>query len=62
MGVTLIMSNPEIDKLKVIHNVINEKLTWSEAAEQLDLSMRHIGRLALRVHQKGNQGIIHGLR
>jgi len=62
MGETLIMSNPEIDKLKVIQNVINKKLTWPEASDQLDLSIRQVGTLVARVRQAGNKGIIHRLR
>jgi hypothetical protein len=56
------MTHKEIDRLKVIHNVLQKKLTWPEAAEQLWLSERQIGRLVARVRQKGHSGIIHGLR
>jgi hypothetical protein len=56
------MSNQEIDRLKVIQNVLHKKLTWPEGAEQISLSVRQVGRLCARVRQKGNQGIIHGLR
>lgn len=56
------MSNHEIDKLKVIQNVINKKLTWPEAADQLSLSVRQMGRLVLRVREEGNKGIRHRLR
>ena len=62
MEQTLTMSNREIDKLKVINNVIIGKLTWDEAGSQLALSDRQIGRLCIKVRKKGNAGIIHGLR
>lgn len=62
MGDKLIMSNREIDRLKVIHNVIQHRLTWPEAADQLSLSERQIGRLVVRVRGQGNKGIMHGLR
>ena len=62
MGDKLIMSNQEIDRLKVIHNVIQHRLTWPEAANQLRLSDRQIGRLVARIRKHGNKGIIHGLR
>jgi len=62
MGDNLIMSNQEIDRLKVIHNVIQHKLTWPQAAERLDLSTRQIGTLVARIRKQGNKGIIHGLR
>lgn len=56
------MSNREIDRLKVLNNVIAGKLTWDEAGAQLDLSGRHVGRLCGKVRKNGNAGIIHGLR
>lgn len=56
------MSNKEIDRLKVLHSVMNKKLTWKQAALQLSLSERHIGRLLVRVASEGNKGIIHKLR
>lgn len=58
----LTMSNKEIDRLKVIQNVIDKKLTWNEASGQLSLSWRQIGRLCANVKKHGNKGIIHGLR
>ena len=58
----LTMSNREIDKLKVISNVMTGKLTWDEAGAQLDLSGRQVGRLCGKVLKNGNAGIIHGLR
>jgi len=58
----LTMSNKDIDRLKVLHSVMNNKLTWNQAADQLSLSKRHIGRLLVRVKSEGNKGIIHKLR
>ena len=62
MEESLTMSNKEIDRLKVIENVFNRKLTWNEAGEQLSLSWRQIGRLCAKIKKDGNRGIIHGLR
>jgi len=58
----LTMSNQDIDKLKVIHNVLEHRLTWPQAAQQLDLSVRQIGNLCVRVRKEGNRGILHRLR
>ena len=58
----LTMSNREIDKLKVIQNTIDGKLTWPQAAEILALSERQVGRLCARVREEGNGGVIHGLK
>lgn len=58
----LIMSNQDIDKLKVIHNVLEHRLTWPQAAQQLDLSVRQIGYLCSQIRKEGNRGILHRLR
>lgn len=58
----LTMSNREIDKLKVIQNTIDGKLTWPQAADILSLSERQVGRLCARVREEGNGGVIHGLK
>ena len=58
----LTMSNRDIDKLKVISNVINGHLTWDQAAEQLQLCRRQIGYLCAQVRKEGHRGILHGLR
>jgi len=58
----LTMSNQDIDKLKVIHNVLEHRLTWPQAARQLGLSVRQIGNLCVRVRKEGNRGILHRLR
>jgi len=58
----LTMSNREIDKLKVIQNTIDGRLTWPQASEILSLSERQVGRLCARVREEGNGGVIHGLK
>lgn len=56
------MSNREIDRLKVIHEVLGKKLKQEQAGQQLNLSTRQIRRLCKRVRGQGNKGIIHLLR
>jgi len=58
----LTMSNREIDKLKVIQNTIDGKLTWPQASAILSLCERQVGRLCARVREEGNRGVIHGLK
>ncbi len=58
----LTMSNQDIDKLKVIQNTIDKRLTWPQAAEILSLSDRQIGRVCAKVRKEGNRGVIHGLK
>lgn len=55
------MSRTDIDKLRVIRNVLDSKLKWRAAAEILKLSERQIGRLCVQVRDRGNRGILHGL-
>ncbi len=57
----LAMSNPEIDRLRVIKDVLEGKVSWTEASEQLDLCVRQIGNLCKKVRLEGNRGIVHGL-
>jgi predicted DNA-binding protein (UPF0251 family) len=56
------MSVREVERLKVVQQVIEKKLSWKEAAERLGIKRRQVGRLVHRVKAKGNKGIIHGLR
>jgi hypothetical protein len=59
---TLTMSNRELTRLKTIHRVLEGRMTWPEAARQLDLSERQIGRLCASVRRDGARGIVHKLR
>lgn len=56
------MTVRELDKLRVIRQVLDRKLTWREAGSQLALTERQIGRLCARVRSAGHRGIIHRLR
>ena len=51
----------EIDRLRVIHKLIDGDLKSRQAAAQLDLSVRQVKRLKKRV-LKSDRGIVHGLR
>jgi hypothetical protein len=56
------MSNSEIDRLRVIKDVLEGKTTWQEATAQIDVCMRQVGYLCKKVREQGNRGIIHGLK
>ncbi len=58
----LTMSQREIDRLSIITQVLNKKITPSESASLLKLSERQIFRLIVRVREEGSKGIIHKLR
>jgi hypothetical protein len=56
------MTQREIDRAKVFHQVIQGKLTQVKAGELLDLSREHVNRLCRKVKNKGDRALIHGLR
>lgn len=58
----LTMTTRDLDRLKVIHQVLQRKLTWPHAAAQLARSVRQIGRWCARVRIDGHKGIVHRLR
>src|SRR3989344_6062473 len=58
----LTMSLKEIDRLKVIQNVLEKRLKQRHAAAILKMSARQIRRLCKRVRRQGAQGLIHSLR
>lgn len=62
MDTNITMSLPEVKKYDIIKKVINKELNGSEAAELLDLTVRHIRRLKGRVDNNGIKALIHGNR
>jgi hypothetical protein len=58
----LTMTTRELDRLRIIRQVLEHQLQWRQAASQLGLSLRQIGRLCGRVRREGHRGIIHRLR
>ncbi len=56
------MTGRELDRLKVVGEVIGGRLKQKEAATQLGVSTRQVRKLCKRVRREGNKGIIHGLR
>src|SRR3989338_2068671 len=58
----LTMTTRELDKLRVIRQVLERKLRWREAVAQRGLPTRQIPRLCLRVRTESHKGIVHRLR
>ena len=56
------MSQNEIKKYDIIKKLINKELNGSEAAGLLNLTVRHIRRLKVKVNRDGIKGLIHGSR
>lgn len=61
-GEIFTMGMREGDRLKVIHEVLEGKLTQRQAGHQLCRSTRQVRRLCRKVHRQGHRGIVHGLR
>jgi len=58
----LTMSRKEIDRLMLISQIEEEKISVLEASRLLGLSQRQIYRILKRVKTEGSKGIIHKLR
>jgi hypothetical protein len=55
------ISMRNIDRLKIIHEVLEGHLRQHQAATQLGISRRQVIRLCRRVQQEENRGIMHRL-
>ena len=62
MNGVLTMSQKEVDRLSLINQVMNKKITIKESSAILHLSERQLFRVLSRVRQEGSKGIIHKLR
>ena len=61
-GEIIRMSQKELLRLHVIHQVFEKKLKQVEASEKIGLSERQTRRIVKRVRQEGDKGITHKLR
>lgn len=62
MDANITMSLNEIKKYDIIKKAISKEINGSQAAELLNLTVRHIRRLKNKVGQDGIKGLIHGNR
>src|ERR1700693_337941 len=59
------LSQRERDRLKVLHEVQQKQLTQVAAAERLKVSdrqVRRVRRMLLRLRERGDRSLVHGLR
>ena len=56
------MSQRERDRLKVLHGVKEGEYTQAKAAQLLGLTVRQVRRLQERMAERGDVGLVHGLR
>lgn len=52
----------DIDRIRIIRNVLDKRLTNRQAAKQLDICKRQVIRLKHLYRRRGVAGLIHGLR
>src|ERR1700756_1913374 len=56
------LSQREGDRLRVLHEVQQKQLTQVAAAQRLKISDRQVRRMLLRLRQRGDPSLVHGLR
>jgi hypothetical protein len=56
------LSQRERDRLQVLHDLQQGRLTQVVAAQRMKLTDRQVRRLLLRLHEEGDRAVIHGLR
>jgi transposase len=56
------LSQRERDRLKVLHEVKQKHLTQVEAAARLKVGERQVRRMLLRLRERGDHSLVHGLR
>src|SRR5205085_2611252 len=58
----LTMTNRELDRLQVIREILEHRLSWSQGMKILNLCRSQIGLLCARVRCEGARGLVHRLR
>lgn len=56
------MSRREMERLKIVHKVMEKRLTQVKAGELMGVTDRQVRRMLQRVREKGERGIVHGSR
>src|SRR6202158_763052 len=56
------LSQRERDRLKVLHEVKKKNLSQVAAAERLQETDLHVRRMLLRIRERGDGALVHGLR
>ena len=56
------MTQRDRDRLVVLKKAQKKLITQSQAAQELDVSERHVRRLLARLRETGDKSVIHGLR
>jgi transposase len=59
---TLLMTQKDRDRLVALKKAKKKLITQRQAAEELELTERHVRRLLVRLRQQGDAAVVHGLR
>lgn len=59
MAELIIMTQKDLSRYEVIKRLIRKEINGTEAAKQLDLSVRQVKRIKARVIKEGPKGVIH---
>lgn len=59
---TISMTKEETERLHIINNLIEKRLNGTEAAKQLNLSLRQVRRIKKSIIKDGSKGVVHGNR
>jgi len=57
----LMATSEELRKLHIIRKALEGSISQIEAAEYLELSVRQVSRLQIRVREEGDKGILHDI-
>ncbi len=56
------MTQRDRDRLEVLKRALKKQITQKQAAEELEITERHVRRLLVRLREQGDRAVIHGLR
>ena len=56
------VSQKDLNRLHIVRRAIEKAITQKQASEIVDLSERQVRRIAARIREEGNRGIVHRLR
>ena len=56
------MTQGDLDRLRILHQALERKITQEKAGGLLDLCRVQVNRLCQKIKKKGDRAIIHGLR
>lgn len=62
MAELITMTQKELSRYEIIKRLIRKEINGTEAAKQIDLSVRQVKRIKVRVIKEGTEGVIHKSR